>query len=203
MELSKRQRKLLIRSEYKKEKKNQKMLEIQAKKIPAIDYNNNNIDGCGIVLIKIINEKRYILLKYCNNIYYVPKGNRRIGESVKEGAIRELTRYTNICPEKYSIISGEPLTIVYQPYYHDTGYKYRGHSVKKHMHYFFAIVKDEIDPTVFPEGQVADNEFGSYEWICINTINSDVRNGNHYEENMDHILNHMQNINIVCDNQTE
>jgi hypothetical protein len=181
----KRQIKILRKEEYKR-------LSKPKKEIPKLitEYNNNNhVNGCGIVLLKNINSEWHILLRLINDIYYFPKGHQKIGETIQEGAIRELERYTKIGMDKYIIVPNETIIIDYEPYYHDRGWKYGGHYVYKHMHFFFAIAYRDTKP-------ISNNEYGSYHWIMLDDIGK-----KKYEQNLIAVFKYIKdNFAIICSN---
>lgn len=142
--------------------------------------NGNNVDGCGIVLVKIINRQIHFLLRKCHGIYYVPKGNRKINEGCLDGSKRELFRYTGINANKYRIISEEPTIFIYRPFYHNSGYKYRGHYVTKHMYFYFGYCDENVEP-------IAANEYGTYHWVKIN----DICNHQTFEKNLFELTNNV------------
>ncbi|XWV24635.1 NTP pyrophosphohydrolase [Tupanvirus deep ocean] len=170
---SKRQLKKERRAQYKLE--NKKKLILSSKPKLITDYQNNNIDGCGTILLTKQKGNTFLLLRYNNGIFYVPKGHRKIGEIARDGATRELERYTGIQKDDYRLLD-TPFITKYVPYYHDSAHKYRGHYVNKTMYIFFALTDKFID--------VEANEYGTYHWINFSDIPK---------------LKHEENLNIVYD----
>lgn len=149
-------------------KRRQEILKLRYKKyniklVNDIIYDRNNgityLDGCGILLFKKSAERdnnTYILLRYINNIYYIPKGNRKINETNYEGAKRELFRYTNIDSNEYDILD-KNIIIKYNQYYKS----YRG-DICKTLYLYPCYIID-----VYRNNKIVDNEYGSYHWIHI------------------------------------
>lgn len=154
MLLSKRQ---LKKNNKKQLRKNKKKLEYTESKLVTAYTNHDKVDGCGIVLL---NNKMQILFRKWQDVYYIPKGHRKIGETCLQGSIRELQKYTSIEEKEYDFIIDYPLVIEYQQYYHTSGWKYHGHSVDKTMYFYFAVLKDNII-------DLPANQYGSYFWIDI------------------------------------
>ncbi|XWV25872.1 DNA mismatch repair protein MutT [Tupanvirus soda lake] len=158
---SKRQLKKEKKAQYKLDKKNKIALALSSKPKLITDYQNNNVDGCGIILLTKQKNNVFLLLRFCNGIFYIPKGHRKIGENARDGAIRELERYTGIQINNYKLLD-TPFITKYKPYYHNSGYKYRGHYVNKTMYIFFALTDKQYE--------VKTNEYGSYDWINLSDI---------------------------------
>ncbi len=139
LSLSKRQIKKLKKKELKKQlKMANKQPEEKLVTEYSGKYRDGEVDGCAIVLLHKTDETVFVLLRLCNDIYYVPKGHRKIGETMEQGAKRELTKYTGIKEDQYTIV-GNPILYKYQPYYHNAGWKTRGHYVDKNMYFYIAF----------------------------------------------------------------
>ena len=181
----KRLRKKLLKQHYK---------DIRHKELASVpklktdfygDWNNpyQHVDGCGIVLLKIVNVKVLMLLRKCNNIYYVPKGHRKKNETFLEGAKRELHRYCNINPDQYTLLPTWRQYDYSQCYYHKI-------DVTKHARYYFAL--DISDEENIPN--IPNNIYGSYHWIDIDDFNVKIGSGyNNYERNIGKFLPEIRN----------
>jgi len=172
--ISKKQIKKNIKLRKKLELKKYRELCLQPKLIT--ECVNFQVDGCGIVLLKIVNHKIYILLRLVNKIYYIPKGHRKIGETTMDSAIRELNKYTNIVNSQYNFISGDPLLVKYRPFYH-----HEHCYVNKHMYFYFAMMKDNVKT-------IHSNEYGSYHWIYITLVSDNYC----FEKNLKIIVDYIQ-----------
>lgn len=160
--------------------------------ISSFDDNKSydNVDGCGIVLLKNIENKYYILLRLCNNIYYIPKGYKKTNESILDGSIRELERYTKITSDKYEIDLDHLIKINYIAYCHMNSDR-RGSYFNKHMHFFLAYAKQNIL-------SIANNQYGSYHWVQIDKI---IHN-DHYEKNLKIVLDYIRD-NVIIYNMNK
>ena len=158
-QLKKEKRKII-----KEERLKEKELLATTKPILVTECIDDSVDGCGIILLKKINNDIFLLLRFCNDLYYIPKGHRKINETTKEAAIRELYMYTTISDDCYSLIDN-PYIIKYHAYYHNKGHRIRGHYLNKSMHIYFAVLAN-----LFYEISIKTNEYGSYHWINHNKI---------------------------------
>jgi hypothetical protein len=136
------------------------------------DNHKYHVDGCGVVLLKRVTGKIKILLRFVNNIYYIPKGNRKKGETIFEGAQRELFRYTGIDSYQYTLLP-KTYKIEYEQYY-QTKSQTQSWYVNKHMHFFFALTDYNED--------IPSNNYGSYHWVEIDKVD------NEHERNINYLI---------------